>query len=31
MIYQKCKHCGMEWHGIKRTHCPNCGNKMKED
>lgn len=24
MIYQKCKHCGMEWHGFKLTHCPYC-------
>ena len=27
MIYQKCKHCGMDWHGIKLTHCPYCGEK----
>lgn len=31
MIYQKCKHCGMEWHGFKLTHCPYCGKKVKED
>lgn len=31
MIYQKCKHCGYEWHGIKRTHCLMCGKKVEED
>ena len=30
MIYQKCKHCGMDWHGIKLTHCPYCGKKVEE-
>lgn len=29
MIYQKCKHCGMDWHGFKRTHCPYCGKKIE--
>ena len=31
MIYQKCKHCGYEWHGFKRTYCLMCGKKVKED
>lgn len=31
MIYQKCKHCGYEWHGYKRTYCLMCGKKIDGD
>ena len=29
MIYQKCLHCGKEWHAEWRQNCPYCGKKME--
>ena len=33
MIYQKCKHCGMEWHGFNVMHelCKGCKEAIKDD
>lgn len=31
MIYQKCEHCGAEWHGFEKIYCPYCRRKVANE